>query len=67
VTRLDGRRMGEFGLNAMALWAWGSPSGSCLPGSERVGDRTVRFSADDPIVAFRGFLAMNRLAVAVGG
>jgi D-amino peptidase len=38
-----------------------------LPGSERVGDRTVRFSADDPLVAFRGFLAMNRLAGAVGG
>ncbi len=38
-----------------------------VPGAERVGDRTVRFSADDPLVAFRAFLAMNRLAVAVGG
>jgi D-amino peptidase len=38
-----------------------------LPGAERVGDRTVRFSAADPIVAFRAFLAMNRLAGAVGG
>ena len=38
-----------------------------LPGAERVGDRTVRFSADDPLVAFRAFLAMNRLAGAVGG
>jgi D-amino peptidase len=38
-----------------------------VPGAERVGDRTVRFSADDPLVAFRAFLAMNRLAVAVNG
>ncbi len=38
-----------------------------VPGSERVGDRTVRFAADDPLVAFRGFLAMNRLAGAVSG
>ena len=38
-----------------------------VPGAERVGDRTVRFTADDPLVAFRAFLAMNRLAVAVGG
>jgi D-amino peptidase len=38
-----------------------------VPGTERVGDRTVRFSAADPLMAFRAFLAMNRLAVAVGG
>jgi D-amino peptidase len=38
-----------------------------IPGSERVGDRTVRYASDDPILAFRGFLAMNRLAGAVGG
>jgi D-amino peptidase len=38
-----------------------------VPGAERVGDRTVRFASDDPLVAFRAFLAMNRLAVAVGG
>ena len=38
-----------------------------VPGAERLGDRTVRFAADDPLVAFRGFLAMNRLAGAVGG
>ena len=36
--------------------------GAIVPGAERVGDRTVRFSHDDPIVAFRGFLAINRLA-----
>jgi D-aminopeptidase len=38
-----------------------------VPGAERVGDRIVRFRADDPLLAFRGFLAMNRLASAVGG
>jgi D-amino peptidase len=32
-----------------------------LPGAERVGDRTVRFVHDDPVMAFRGFLAMVRL------
>ncbi len=38
-----------------------------VPGAERVGDRTVRFSNDDPIVVFRGFLAANRLAGTVDG
>lgn len=38
-----------------------------VPGAERVGDRTVRFSSDDPILAFRGFLAANRLAGTVDG
>jgi D-amino peptidase len=38
-----------------------------LPGAERIGDRTVRFSAEDPVDAYRGFLAINRLAGAVGG
>jgi D-amino peptidase len=33
-----------------------------VPGSERVGDRTVRFSYDDPVLAYRAFLAGNRLA-----
>jgi len=33
-----------------------------VPGAERVGDRTVRFRTDDPITAFRAFLAINRLA-----
>jgi D-amino peptidase len=36
--------------------------GAIVPGAERVGDRTVRFSDPDPIVAFRAFLAINRLA-----
>ena len=36
-----------------------------VPGAERVGDRTVRFVADDPVTAYRGFLAINRLAGAV--
>jgi D-amino peptidase len=51
----------DFGRGVVADHA------AIVPGSERVGDRTVRFSADDPIVAFRAFLAMNRLAGAVGG
>lgn len=33
-----------------------------VPGSERVGERTVRFSFDDPVLAYRAFLAGNRLA-----
>lgn len=36
-----------------------------VPGAVRVGDRTVRYVADDPITAYRGFLAINRLAGAV--
>jgi D-amino peptidase len=40
--------------------------GAVVPGATRVGDRTVRFVADDPVDAFRGFLAINRLASAVG-
>jgi D-amino peptidase len=40
--------------------------GAIVPGALRVGDRTVRYSADDPIDAYRGFLAINRLAGAVG-
>jgi D-amino peptidase len=151
-TRLDGRPTGEYGLNALALGAWGIPVGlvtgddalaeevpdwlpwaervvvkiadgghsaasvhpsvagervragaeqavrraiagelrrlqvgppvtveidfargvvadhaAIMPGAERIGDRTVRYRADDPLVAFRGFLAMNRLAGAVDG
>jgi D-amino peptidase len=33
-----------------------------VPGAERILDRSVRFSADDPLLAYRGFLACNRLA-----
>jgi D-amino peptidase len=33
-----------------------------VPGAERLGDRTVRFVSDDPVVAWRGFLAGVRLA-----
>jgi D-amino peptidase len=36
-----------------------------VPGAERIGDRGVRFTADDPVTAFRGFLAGNRLAGAL--
>jgi len=149
-TRLDGRPTGEYGLNAMALAAWGIPVGlvagddaladevegwlpwaervvvkqaaggraaasvhpsvavdlvragagravrraaagelellrvgrrvvievdyargvqadfaAIVPGAERFGDRSVRFSFDDPILAYRAFLAGNRLASAI--
>lgn len=36
--------------------------GAVVPGAERVGDRTVRFADDDPVRAYRAFLAINRLA-----
>ena len=36
-----------------------------VPGAERFGDRGVRFASDDPVVAYRGFLAGVRLASAV--
>jgi D-amino peptidase len=149
-TRLDGRPTGEYGLNALALGAWGIPVGlvagddalaeeveawlpwaervvvktahggnaaaslhpsraadllrvgaeravrraasgdlellrvgppvvieveygrgveadhaAVVPTAERFGDRGVRFSSDDPLLAYRGFLAGNRLASAV--
>ena len=149
-TRLDGRPTGEYGLNALALGAWGVPVGlvtgddaladevavwlpwaervivkkavggnaaaslhpthaadlvragaeravrraaagalellrvdspvsieveyargveadfaAIVPGAERIGDRGVRFVADDPIDAYRGFLAGNRMVSTV--
>ncbi len=149
-TRLDGRPTGEYGINALALGAWGVPVGlvagddalaeevaawlpwaervvvktavgghaaaslhpsvagdliragaeravrraaagelellrvrrpvvieveyrrgveadhaAIVPGAERVGDRGVRFASDDPLLAYRGFLAGNRLASVV--
>ena len=36
-----------------------------VPGAERVGDRGVRYTSDDPVTAFRGFLAGNRVAATV--
>jgi D-amino peptidase len=36
-----------------------------VPGAERIGDRGVRIRAADPVLAFRGFLAANRLASVV--
>ena len=33
-----------------------------VPGVERQGDRGVRIASDDPVVAYRGFLAAIRLA-----
>jgi D-amino peptidase len=38
-----------------------------IPGVERVGDRTVRYTGDDPETAFRGFLAIVRLVEGVSG
>jgi D-amino peptidase len=38
-----------------------------MPGVERVGDRTVRFVADDPETAYRGFLSIVRLVEPVSG
>jgi D-amino peptidase len=38
-----------------------------MPGVDRVGDRTVRVSADDPENAFRAFLALVRLVEGVSG
>jgi D-amino peptidase len=40
--------------------------GAVVPGATRVAGRTVRFVAVDPVDAYRGFLAINRLASAVG-
>lgn len=40
--------------------------GAIVPGATRLGDRTVRYAADDPVDAYRAFLAINRLAGAVG-
>jgi D-amino peptidase len=39
--------------------------GAIMPGVERVGDRTLRYAADDAETAFRGFLALNRLIESV--
>jgi len=38
-----------------------------IPGVERVGDRTVRFTSDDAETAYRGFLAMVRIVEPVSG
>ena len=38
-----------------------------MPGAERVGDRTVRVSSDDPEMAFRGLLTIVRLIEGVSG
>ena len=36
-----------------------------VPGVTRVGDRGIRIATDDPVVAYRAFLAANRLASVV--
>ena len=38
--------------------------GAIVPGAERLGDRMVRYASDDPVDAYRAFLAINRLASA---
>jgi D-aminopeptidase len=35
---------------------------SVVPGAERIGETGTRFLADDPVIAYRGFLAGVRLA-----
>jgi D-amino peptidase len=49
----------EYGRGVVADHA------AIVPGAERFGDRGVRFSSPDPVLAYRGFLAINRLAGAV--
>jgi D-amino peptidase len=49
----------DFGRGVQADFA------AIVPGAERFGDRSVRFASDDPLTAFRGFLAGNRLAGAI--
>ena len=49
----------EYGRGVVADHA------AVVPGAERFGDRGVRFSSPDPVLAYRGFLAINRLAGAV--
>jgi D-amino peptidase len=76
-TRLNGRLVGETGLNASVLGQWGIPVGlvtgddakavqadfaAIVPGAERIGDRGVRHLGEDPVGAYRGFLAGFRLA-----
>jgi D-amino peptidase len=46
----------EYGRGLLADFA------ALVPGAERIGDRGVRYSSDDPIEAFRGFLVGNRVA-----
>jgi D-amino peptidase len=41
--------------------------GAIMPGVERVGDRTLRYVADDAETAYRGFLALIRLIEPVSG
>ena len=38
-----------------------------IPGVERVGDRTVRVATDDPVTAYRSFLAIVRIVEGVSG
>ena len=36
-----------------------------IPGVERVGDRGIRYTSNDPIEAYRGFLAAMRLGSSI--
>jgi D-amino peptidase len=51
----------DFGKGVIADFA------AMMPGAERVGDRTVRVSSDDPETAFRAFLTVIRLIEGVSG
>ncbi len=46
----------EYGRGVVADHA------AMVPGAERVGDRAVRYTSDDPVEAFRGFLVGERVA-----
>ena len=59
---VSGRRSSSRSTTAVA---WRRTTRRSCPGAERFGDRGVRFASDDPALAYRGFLAGNRLASAV--
>ena len=52
----SGRRSSSRSTTRRASWP---TTRAIVPGAERVGDRTVRFVADDPVTAYRGFLAIT--------
>lgn len=49
----------EFHRALQADWA------AVIPGVSRVGDRGIRYTSDDPIEAYRGFLAAMRLGSSI--
>lgn len=49
----------DYGKGVVADFA------ALVPGAERVGDRGVRYTSDDPVTAYRGFVTGNRVASTV--